>query len=137
MSQDNVLGNGSVDADSASVLVIILQCETKSSDKNIANLKSAFSDPYFVVQVCSVDPPSDIPDSKFITKEQYIENFFMYKVLSYAQEGPYVTKGSDTVEAQRWWVNIPVIIVKDSSISNIDDSIGMKKRIKLALEKAK
>jgi len=139
--------------DDASVLVVILQCETKVSDNNITALKWAFSDTYFTVQVCTVDPPNKIVVSKFMTKDQYLENYYMYKVLSYASEGPYVINSQGIAEPQFWWSKIPVIIVKDSSIShltpngitnkNFDDNpenkiiSGMKHRIKTALEKAK
>lgn len=137
-------------SDDASVLVIILQSETKPCDENIANLKWVFSDPYFTVQVCAVDPPTNIPVSKTLTEAQYMENYCMRKALTYAAEGPYVPKkfGSQssnlygTLEPQYWWSKIPVIIVKDSSISNVVPSLdnkvmgGMKKRIKVALEKA-
>lgn len=135
------------DGDNGSVLVIILQCETKSCDENITALKWVFSDPYFTVQVVSVDPPADIPVSKTLTRLQYQENYFMRKALNYAAEGPYIDG-----TPQFWWSKIPVIIVKDSSISNItpsgkstnkhkdpiDDIIqGMKQRIKVSLDKAK
>lgn len=139
--------------DNASVLVLILQCETKSCDTNITHLKWVFSDPYFTVQVCAVDPPSAIPTIKTLTQTQYIENYYMRKVLNYAAEGPYLSNSQGKLEAQFWWANIPVIIIKDSSISNIkpagttdqdhpnnpDDKIigGMKRRIKTSLDKAK
>ncbi len=140
--------------DNGSVLVIILQCETKSSDPNIINLKWAFSDPYFTVQVCSVDIPTEIPQIKTLSTTQYIENYIMREALIYASEGPYIpqTTSSKILEPQSWWNKTPVIIIKDSSVSNIApmsqtlnkhpqnimDEItgGMKRRIKTALEKA-
>jgi len=141
------------DNDNASVLVIILQCETKSCDNNITNLKWVFSDPYFTVQVCAVDSPVNIPTIKTMTQMQYLENYSMRKVLNYAAEGPYLQNSQGIIESQSWWNKIPVIIVKDSSISNIPvagitrqdypdnprDKIigGMKHRIKTALDKAK
>jgi hypothetical protein len=137
--------------DSASVLVIILQCETRACDGNITNLKWIFSDPYFIVQVCAVDPPSTVSVSKTLTAAQYQENYFMRKTLTYAAEGPYISNSQGVLEPQFWWSKIPVIIVKDSSVSNItasgmasysnnpDDYIigGMKRRISIALKKAK
>lgn len=141
--------NDDTASDDGSVLVIILQSETKVSDNNIQNLKWVFSDTYFTVQVCIVDPPNKITTSKFMTKDQYLENYYMYKVLSYASEGPYITNNQGLLEPQFWWNKIPVIIVKDSSIShitpngttneNIENKIisGMKDRIKIALNKAK
>jgi len=158
-----------INDDSASVLVIILQCESKSCDNNIVNLKWVFSDPYFTVQVCAVDSPPNVPVSKTITQAQYQENYCMRKALTYAAEGPYITNSQGVIEAQFWWSKIPVIIVKDSSVSNItptgktdiacstrsssgtldmtnvdhkknhDDNIigGMKRRIKVALNKAR
>lgn len=138
--------------DNASVLVIILQCESKLCDANIINLKWAFSDPYFTIQVCAVDPPPNIPTSKTLTYEQYMENYYMRKALTYAAEGPYIANSKGVSEAQLWWSKIPVIIVKDSSVSNItpssitdeehsdnpEDEIigGMKRRITVALNKA-
>jgi hypothetical protein len=133
--------------DSGSVLIIILQCETKASDNNINNLKWAFSDNYFTVQICTVDPPNKIVTSKYMTKEQYLENYYMYKVLSYAAEGPYITNTQGILEPQFWWNKIPVIIVKDSSITYVPPNqttdsnnkiiSSMKHRIKIALESAK
>jgi len=139
--------------DAASVLVIILQCETKSCDQNITNLKWVFSDPYFTVQVCAVDPPPNIPTTKTLTQAQYQENYCMRKALTYAAEGPYIPNSDGTIEPQYWWTKIPCIIVKDSSISNITpagttdrdfpdnppDKIigGMKDRVKTALNKAR
>lgn len=131
-----------------SVLVIILQCETKSCDQNIMNLKWVFSDPYFIVQVCAVDKPINIPISKTITKSQYQENYFMRKALTYAAEGPYTINSDGTVRPQYLWNKIPCIIVKDSSISNVTPSGisnfdrnknigGMKRRIHTALNKAR
>lgn len=141
------------ESDNASVLVIILQGETRQCDDNITNLKWTFSDPYFIVQVCAVDPPSDIILPKTLTYDQYIENYTMRKVLTYAAEGPYLVNSQGVMEPQSWWNNLPVIIVKDSSISNIsamgvtnfksfddaEDIIigGIKHRIKIALDKAK
>lgn len=134
--------------DDASVLVIILQCETKSCDINIANLKWAFSDPYFIVQVCAVDPPSSLSATKTLTQAQYLENYNMRKALSYAAEGPYAPNSDGIVEPQFWWNKKPVIIIKDSSITNLtpagfgDEDMeeviigGLKRRIKTALNKA-
>lgn len=145
--------------DDASVLVIILQCETKPCDDNINELKYVFSNPYFIVQVCAVDLPSNIPVNKTLTKTQYTENYFMRKALTYAAEGPYLHNSQGNLEPQAWWNDLPVIIVKDSSVSNlmpvgvidenyevptfkmndISNSIvgGMKRRISTALDKAR
>lgn len=135
------------DDTNGSVLIIILQGETKSCDGNITSLKWVFSDPYFIVQVVAVDSPTNTPTSKTLTQEQYQENYSMRKALNYAAEGPYI----DNVP-QHYWSKIPVIIVKDSSISNIttsakanvshtdpiDDIIGgMQHRISTALDKAR
>lgn len=153
--------NGELDdleEENASVLVIILQCETKSCDDNIINLKWVFSNPYFTVQVCAVDPPTNIATSKTLSQAQYLENYSMRKALTYAAEGPYVINQNGTVEPQFWWTKIPCIIVKDSSVSNIipigntdfdsvssDDNMkeaqnvvgGMKRRIQVALDRAR
>lgn len=139
------------DQENASVLVIILQCETKPCDNNIANLKWVFSNPYFTVQVCAVDHPPNIPISKVLSQAQYLENYCMRKALTYAAEGPYVIDSNGMVEPHFWWSKIPCIIVKDSSVSNItpigntkfdhgaiEDNIigGMKRRIQVALDRA-
>ena len=147
-----------LEEENASVLVIILQCETKSCDNNIANLKWVFSNPYFTVQVCAVDPPLNIPTHKTLTNAQYIENYYMRKALTYASEGPYLIDHNGNVDPQFWWKDIPCIIVKDSSVSNItplgrvlepqspdfsssspEDNIigGMKRRIQVALDRAR
>jgi hypothetical protein len=121
----------------ASVLIIILQVETKPPDSNIENLKWVFSDPYFITQVYKVDPPPDIPANSTLSYDSYVENYSMRKALVFAQEG---------------WPKLPVIIVKDSSICNITPSGttnvnfptipsnkvigGMKNRIQVALDKA-
>lgn len=148
--------------DNASVLVIILQCETRACDANISNLKWAFSDPYFTVQVCAVDPPATIPTSKTFTQTQYLESYNIRKALTYAAEGPYINNAEGSIEPQFWWDKIPVIIIKDSSITNLTpfgwkslDTLGksntevldhlgseeaviggMKRRIKIALDRA-
>ena len=128
----NILPDNNIDVedDNASVLVIILQCETKPCDKNIINLKWIFSDPYFTVQVCSVDFPTNIPTIKTLTPQQYVENYFMKKALTYAAEGPYIPNTVGKLEPQFWWSKNPVIIVKDSSISNIT-STGKLNSLKL------
>lgn len=135
-------------SDNASVLVIILQCETKPSDQNIDNLKWVFSDPFFTVKVCSVEPPKNIPMMKTMTPTQYLENYYMWKVLTYAAEGPYSMSENGNVYSNKWWKSTPCVIVKDSSVCNINPifpthlkkergfSCGMKTRIKTALEKA-
>ena len=140
---------GAISPDDGSVLVIILQCETKSCDQNITNLKWVFSDPYFIVQVCEVEPPPTILPSSTLTQQQYLENYYMRKSLNYAAEGPI---NPSTLEPLYWWTQLPVIIVKDSSVSNItpvgktdikhinpSDNVigGMRDRIKVSLNSAK
>jgi hypothetical protein len=135
-----------------SVLVLILQCESKSCDANITNMKWVFSDPYFTVQVCAVAPPPTIPTNSTLTQQQYQENYCMRQALIFAQEGPYIVNSSGTLVPQYAWNKLPVIIVKDSSISNVtpagktdvnhvtvpSDNVigGMKNRIQVALSKA-
>lgn len=104
--------------DTGSVLVLILQCETKICDQNILNLKWIFSDHYFTVQVCAIDPP-EIPANTRLTRDQYIENYNMKKALVYASNGPYITNTNMEIEPQYWWTKLPCIIIKDSSVSNI------------------
>lgn len=138
-----------------SVLVIILQCETKGCDVNINNLKWIFSDPYFIVQVCVVDPPPITSIPSTLSKAEYLENYCMRKALLYASEGPYLENDNNRQlnqfnSPQYLWNKLPCIIVKDSSVSNItpegysinngDESKyigGMKDRIQVALDKAK
>ena len=131
------LKNEKTEDDSGSVLVLILKRETKISDPNIDNLKWIFSDPYFTVQTCSVELP--LVTEKSITADLdydvYIDNYMIRKLLTYAAEGPYVNNFGDDLEPQYWWVNFPVIIIRDSSICNITPD-GMKIRVKTALEKA-
>lgn len=144
ISEDEVTDNGSV-------LVIILQCETKPCDKNIKNLLWVFSDPYFTVQVCAVDPPTGPPPSKVLNPIHFRENHFMRKALDYAAEGPYVPSEEGSLQPQRWWSELPCLIIKDSSISHVTpmgtlhphnsngsdrDIGGMKRRVKTALQKA-
>lgn len=117
------------------VLVIILQCETKQCDPNVRNLKWAFSDHYFTVQVCSIDLPSSSDDQGYnqnnsVTAES-IEIYNMKKLLTYSAEGPYADS-----KPQSWWDNIPTIIVKDSSLCSVGPA-DMKNRIKKALELGK
>lgn len=109
--------------DTSSVLVLIIQCETKACDQNIANLKWIFSDHYFTVQVCSVDPPTSLPTTRgtrqSISPQQYIENHIMQKALIYASKGPYINNADGVITPQYWWNKLPCILIKDSSISNL------------------
>jgi hypothetical protein len=98
----------------ASVLVLIINSETRACNNNLDIIKRLFSDVYFTVQVCSVAEPKEFPEHKTLTRAQYLENYNIRKVLAYAAEGPY-----DNGESQRWWTDLPVIIVKDSSVSHL------------------
>jgi hypothetical protein len=122
--------------------VIILRCDTKLKAKNAENLKWVFSDPYFIIQYKYFEQSPN-------PNVQYNENYCMKQALLYAAEGPYITNEDGTITKQGLWKNLPVIIVKDTSVSNITpegvvdntndiDKIigGMKKRIKTALERA-
>lgn len=132
--------------DPKSVLVLIIQGETRPCNKNIENLKWIFSDPYFIVQVCDIEIPPDIPISRTLSRNDYIENYYMRKALDYAAEGPYTVDDEGNIIHQKHWHKLPCIIIKDSSVSNVtpsgetfDDQLigGMKRRISVALEKAK
>lgn len=105
--------------DDGSALVVILKDGTKPCDPNIDNLKWVFSDPYFIVQVCEVQTPPDVPVDTPLTEEQYIDNYNMRKVLTFAAEGPYVKNPDGTLQPQFAWSNLPCIIVRDTSVSNI------------------
>lgn len=110
--------------DHGSVLVIILNYNTKQCNNNISNLKWLFSDPYFVVRVYTIYSPTKIINSSLI------DNYYMKKALKYAAE---VDKAS--------WKNIPCIIIKDDSVSHLypDHAVtsnGIKSRISSALIKA-
>jgi hypothetical protein len=120
--------------DEGSVLVIILRCETKPCNKNIANMKRLFMDNYFIVHECEVDPPEVIPQHKNMNISSYFEKYFMIKALKYAHEGPYLKNAEGLVEPMAWWANIPCIIIKDSSVSNVTGT--MKNRIQIALKSA-
>ena len=137
--------------DTGSVLVVILKGETKPCDNNIQNLKWVFSDPFFTVQVCEVKPPPDIPINSPLTEAEYIENYVMRQALTFAAEGPYVINADGTRQPEFCWTQLPCIIVKDSSVSNVtpqgttifdhpdpDDNFigGMKERIQVALDQA-
>lgn len=125
---------GRENTDDGSVLVIILRCETKPCNKNIANMKQLFMDNYFIVHECEVDPPESIPQHKNMNISSYFEKYFMIKALKYAHEGPYIKNADGIVEPMYWWTNIPCIIIKDSSVSNVTGT--MKNRIQTALERA-
>ena len=110
--------------DDNSALVIILKCETRKCDKNIENLKSLFSDPYFIVEVCEV--PLD-------------DNYNVKKLLNYINNGPYLLNESENYDPQYWWKDLPTILIKDSSVSHLtnnNSTHGIKYKIKTALEKA-
>lgn len=112
-----------------SVLVIIVKHETREGDDNINQLKRLFSDPYFTVQVLNINIP------KNIVGKSRVENYLMYKALTYASEGPYFLNSDGDLEPKFWWETIPVIIIKDSSVSNLT-SKEMKKRISSAIKKS-
>lgn len=120
-----------VERNPGSVLIIILQCETRACDKNILQLRALFSDPYFSVQVCYIDEPEEVLANKSLSYCQYVENYRMIKALSYARDGPYSHSSG-----QKWWSDTPCAIIKDSSVSNLS-AHNMKKRIMMALRKAK
>ncbi len=103
------------------VLVIILQCETKPCDTNIATISKCFSDPYFQVQVCAVETPGNINN---------LENYYLRKALTYAAEGPYTKE----LTPLKQWSHLPCLIIKDSSISNISDPKIMKLRVQTAID---
>ena len=138
-----------------SVLVIILKCDKKLKETNINNLKWVFSDPYFITQVKSFEPSpkpkglGDVITHPILTNPNiaYTENYCMYQALTYAAEGPYIINADGSITKEGLWTNLPVIIVKDNSVSNItpsgitnssQDKIigGMKNRIQIALQKA-
>jgi hypothetical protein len=99
----------------ASVLVIIVTGGTRGSDPNISNLTKAFNDPYFELQVLPVVPPPGVTDKNLI------ENYVMQSTLTFA------ATGNSGV-----WANLPVIVVKDNSVTNIT-SAGMRERISTSL----
>lgn len=99
--------------DSQKVLVLILRCETRKGDTNISHLQHVFSSDFFITEIFDINHTS--------------ENFLMFSALNYAAEK---------------YNELPCILVKDSSISNVDPGVipttdgGMKNRIKVALEKS-
>ena len=121
--------------DDNSVLVIILKCETRKCDKNIDNLKLLFSDKYFIVEICEVPEQLDI-----INEDKNEDNHNMKKIFNYINNGPYLLNQEGIYEGQNWWKDLPVIIIKDSSVSHLtpENSVhGIKHKIKTALDKAK
>jgi hypothetical protein len=136
----NTNSNNNNNNNNNSVLVIILKCDKKLKETNINNLKWVFSDPYFITQVKMFEPSTN-------PNIAYTENYCMYQALTYAAEGPYIINADGSITKQGLWNNLPVIIVKDTSVSNITpsgitnsstDKIigGMKNRIQIALQKA-
>ncbi len=133
-----------------SVLVIILRCETRKSDRNIDHLKWIFSDPYFIVYVCQIESyatdtqeDESIITLRYDTKLTDTESDKMLHTLIYASEGPYF-RNEDNIDPKFWWKEMPVIIIKDSSVSNIYPGNGstdnipntMRRMISMALDKA-
>ena len=113
-----------------SVLVLLVKGDTRPCDKNIDKLHMLFSEPFFTVQVCSVEEPKEFPAHKTLSRVQYLENYTTRKLLTYAAEGPYV----DNI-AQRLWTDLPVLILRDSSSSHIS-STTMYQHITTALQSA-
>ena len=126
----------------AAILVLIIKGDTRACNSNIEDLQTLFSEPYFAVQVCSVEEPKEFPVHKTLTRSQYLENYTMRKLLTYAAEGPYdiddnieVIEGRQTATScQYWWANLPVIIIRDSSISHISPA-NMRQQIATALQR--
>lgn len=110
------------------VLVLILaNFESKQCDSNVKNLKNVFSDEYFITKVIEFTCSKKLPQNSTITTAQYNELQIMKKAIEFATFGD--GKGGG-------WPNLPVIIVKDSSVSNVT-SEGMKDRISYALRTVK
>lgn len=107
-----------------SILVVIVQSETTPADKNIDYIKNNyFSDPFFNVQIFNAVGIED-------------DNEIMLRALTFASIGPYINDSEGFNTPQKYWSNLPVIIIRDSSISNIG-GIQMKSRIFKSLEAAK
>lgn len=85
----------------ASVVVFIVLTEEEPIQPNLDNLKEAFSDPYFVVEVISSKEP--IPPTK--KKKHQL-------ALKQATQYP----------------DLPAIVILDSSVTNVDP-VGMRERI--------
>lgn len=114
--------------DTQRILVIILQCETKPADNNIKNLSLAFADPYFDVQVCNVESSPNITN---------LENYYIRKALTFAAEGPYTVNADMSIVSHSKWSNLPCLIIKDSSVSHVNDPKIMVERIRTAVNTAK
>ena len=119
----------------ASVLILIINSETRACSTNLAKIKQLFADPYFSVQVCTVAEPKEFPEHRTLTRNQYLENYTMRKILTYAAEGPYEVGEEDLITPQQWWTNLPVIIIKDSTISHISTE-HITRHIATALQRA-
>lgn len=113
----------------AQVLVLIIRCETKDNNNNIQQLEKIFKSPYFVTQVIDIETLNDynvntLPTHKHPDRD--MEKFYMKKALDYSAEGPYVRNEFGTIESHYSWTNLPVLVIKDSSIalaSHISDHI--------------
>lgn len=110
------------------VLVLILaNFETKQCDSNVKNLKNVFSRDYFITKVIEFTCSKKLPQNSTITTAQYNELQIMKKAIEFANFGDGKVAG---------WPNFPVIIIKDSSVSNITPE-GMEERISYALKTVK
>lgn len=118
----------------AKVLVIILKGGSRKCDSNIDDLFLAFSDPYFKVEARDADEwEYDKSDKRSLSEiELHNEKTSMARCLSYASEGPYVKNNEKDVPVFEW-ANMPVIIIKDTSVCRHQ---GMKDFIKGALKSA-
>ena len=112
------------------VLVLIIKGETKSCDQNIANLKSVFADPYFVVEVVPDVEVGALPAHATLSREEMIEKIRMERALTLAAEGPYRLSPQRVREATYVWASYPVLLIKDSSVTNLSPG-GVEARTKL------
>lgn len=115
--------------DEGKVLVLIISnFESRGCDNNVADLKEAFSNPYFITRIVAANTKKDIPSGLTISDAVYTELYVMRKTLEYSSTGI-------ECSSENSWNNLPVIIVKDSSVTNLTP-LEMKQRISYALRKA-
>lgn len=100
------------------VLVLIIKTEPGSTDDNIQNLKTVFSDSFFNVNVISVTPPTVMNKTKELSNYDIITLNRIKKALTYANKNS---------------INLPILVVLDTS-STYETTTSMKAKIEKAIE---
>lgn len=90
-----------------SVLVLILEGDSKKQDGTIPRLQRVFSDPYFVTQVFTPDKGVNF-------------NLAYRQALTYAASGPFVIDAFGNQVPTFQYRSMPCLIVLDTSVSNLE-----------------